>query len=487
MRVAIYTRKSLEKEHSESIDTQIKLCKEYFRDKAEYEVFIDEGFSGGNTKRPAFQRMMKLVKLAKFDYVIVYKFDRFSRSIVDFVNNYNELENNNVKLVSYTERLDTSTAMGKMIMYNLANFAEFERASTQQRVKDNMYQLALKGCWTGVPTPKGYVTKKIEGKTYLELYNPEFVKDMFNFYNSYGTAYKAYDELKKKYKTYMFTDRSTLSIALRNPLYAPSTKLVSNYLVSKGYRIENKENGCGYLTYSNSVIVSRHQTPIDESTWLLTQKILDERKESYFKKESKVYWLSKILTCPFCGSAYQITHSGRNSYYVCSNRFSRKKVIVEKCSNSKYVNAEVIENEVEKFILSLKESEDFNEEYNKNNVIVEYDLKEKDIIKEIESNEKAISNLIEKMMILSKEASKFLVEKIEELTLRNSELNIKLQELKLNKLTEEEEKLNQEIVYKNICDFNKDMTPEEKRLMVRMIFDKLIYNPYEDTLEVEYL
>ena len=72
MKIAIYTRKSVAVERSESIQTQIEMCKKYFKGKNEFEIFEDEGFSGGNTNRPSFKKMMSLVKLGKFDAVAVY-------------------------------------------------------------------------------------------------------------------------------------------------------------------------------------------------------------------------------------------------------------------------------------------------------------------------------------------------------------------------------------------------------------------------------
>ena len=76
MRIAIYTRKSVSVENSESIETQIQLCKSYFKGDHNFEIFEDEGFSGGNTNRPAFKRMMNLARLNAFDIISVYKVDR---------------------------------------------------------------------------------------------------------------------------------------------------------------------------------------------------------------------------------------------------------------------------------------------------------------------------------------------------------------------------------------------------------------------------
>ena len=103
MRIAIYSRKSIETDTGESIQNQINMCKDYFNRQSTdstFETFEDEGFSGGNINRPSFQRMLTLIKMKQFDVITVYKLDRIARNIVDFVKIYDELENYNVKLVS---------------------------------------------------------------------------------------------------------------------------------------------------------------------------------------------------------------------------------------------------------------------------------------------------------------------------------------------------------------------------------------------------
>lgn len=92
------------------------MCKTYFNradEDCSFEIFQDEGFSGGNINRPSFQRMLELAKHKQFDIIAVYKVDRIARNIVDFVNIYDELENHDIKLVSITEGFDPSTPIGK--------------------------------------------------------------------------------------------------------------------------------------------------------------------------------------------------------------------------------------------------------------------------------------------------------------------------------------------------------------------------------------
>ena len=84
-KIAIYSRKSKETDTGESIKNQINICKEYFLrqyDQCTFEIFEDEGFSGGNTNRPAFKRMMQLAEHKQFDIIAAYKIDRIIASFI---------------------------------------------------------------------------------------------------------------------------------------------------------------------------------------------------------------------------------------------------------------------------------------------------------------------------------------------------------------------------------------------------------------------
>ncbi|MDU5492643.1 MAG: recombinase family protein [Clostridium perfringens] len=151
-KIAIYSRKSVYTEGSISIESQVNMCKEYMLKKipnSTFEIFEDEGFSGGNTNRPAFKKMIKAAELKQIDIVVCYKIDRIARNTLDFLNILEMFKANNVELISITEGFDPNTQMGKVMLTLLASFAEMERANIQQRVKDSMFSLAQKGDWTG--------------------------------------------------------------------------------------------------------------------------------------------------------------------------------------------------------------------------------------------------------------------------------------------------------------------------------------------------
>lgn len=122
----------------------------------DYEVFEDAGFSGKNTDRPAFQRMMEKVRRREFSHVLVWKIDRISRNLLDFSEMYEELQALRVTFVSKNEQFDTSTAMGGAMLKIILVFAELERNMTSERVTATMISRASQGQWNGGRVPYGY-------------------------------------------------------------------------------------------------------------------------------------------------------------------------------------------------------------------------------------------------------------------------------------------------------------------------------------------
>ena len=151
---AIYARQSVEKADSLSVQGQIDLCKKQAGE--DFGVYQDRGFSGKNTNRPAFQRMMEDVEKGAIRKIIVYRLDRFSRSIADFGRLWEVLKKHGVEFVSINETFDTSTPMGRAMLNIIMVFAQLERETTAERVRDNYDQRVKLGAWPGGPAPFGF-------------------------------------------------------------------------------------------------------------------------------------------------------------------------------------------------------------------------------------------------------------------------------------------------------------------------------------------
>lgn len=108
---AVYARQSVEKKDSLSIAGQIDLCRRT-ADGGELRVYKDAGYSGKNTERPAFQQLMKDIRADRIGTLYVYRLDRFSRSVADFGQLWEVLQEHHVEFVSVNENFDTKTPMG---------------------------------------------------------------------------------------------------------------------------------------------------------------------------------------------------------------------------------------------------------------------------------------------------------------------------------------------------------------------------------------
>ena len=138
VRCAIYTRVSsdqgLEQDFN-SLDAQYDASQAYIRSQQHAgwamvrSKYDDGGFSGGNTDRPALQRLLADVRAGKIDIIVVYKVDRLTRSLADFAKLVELFDQNAVSFVSVTQQFNTTTSMGRLTLNVLLSFAQFERRS----------------------------------------------------------------------------------------------------------------------------------------------------------------------------------------------------------------------------------------------------------------------------------------------------------------------------------------------------------------------
>ena len=147
MKVAIYSRKSKFTGKGDSIENQIEMCKNYI--------------SGGTIDRPQFKLMLQDAKRKRFDSLICYRLDRVSRNIADFSSLIEDLQTYNIGFISIKEQFDTTTPMGRAMMYISGVFAQLERETIAERIRDNMLQLAKTGRWLGGITPIGYESQEV--------------------------------------------------------------------------------------------------------------------------------------------------------------------------------------------------------------------------------------------------------------------------------------------------------------------------------------
>lgn len=344
---AIYARQSVDKRDSLSIDGQIELCKKLVGEN--YKVYSDKGFSGKNIKRPDFTRLIEDVESGAVKKIIVYRLDRFSRSIADFSKLWELLEQHGVEFQSVSEQFDTSSPIGRAMLNIVLIFAQLERETTAERVKANYVHRFKLGAWPGGPAPYGFDIVKIEqdGKRVSALVansKAETVQAIFNEYAkpeaSLRSVAKALTEKGIKGPRREMWDSVTISRLLHSPLYVKADADIYWYYMAEGLQIEQDIEAFDGIHGANIVCkrdrtknkynalkdqlltVSNHKGVIDSELWLKVQDKLSKNKQLSRLNAGKYSWLTGLLKCAKCGYALKFNYSKAEDklYLICSGK-----------------------------------------------------------------------------------------------------------------------------------------------------------------------
>ena len=341
---AIYARQSVDKADSLSIEGQIGLCRRLAGEDAL--VYQDRGFSGKNTRRPAFTELMRAVEDGRVRKVFVYRLDRFSRSIADFSRLWELLQQNGVEFVSVTEQFDTASPIGRAMLNIVLVFAQLERETTAERVRDNYVHRFRLGAWPGGPAPYGYDLAKTDadGRRVSSLRanaQSETVRRIFRAYAEREaslrsvarelTARGVHGPRREAW------DSATLSRLLRSPLYVRADRDVYLYYLTKGLDVEQEAEAFDGVHACNVIgrrggtdgtrqmlTVANHEGLVDAALWLTVQEKLSAQSQLSREKAGKHSWLTGLLKCAKCGYAVKLNAAGEGRLYpVCSGRSNR--------------------------------------------------------------------------------------------------------------------------------------------------------------------
>lgn len=163
------------------------------------DVFIDRARSGKDTNRPELQRLLNAIQKHEISLVMVSELSRLSRSMRDFSQIWELMQQNNCDLYSLRESFDTTTAAGEMVLFTIANIAQFERRQVVERVKANMNARAARGLYNGGVVPLGFrLIPNKPGYLDVDREHAETVKKAFQAFVEQGSLSAAARWLNEK-------------------------------------------------------------------------------------------------------------------------------------------------------------------------------------------------------------------------------------------------------------------------------------------------
>lgn len=289
MKAVIYARYSSDNQREESIEGQLRECKEY-AEKNNIVIlspYIDRALSAKTDNRPEFQRMIKDSEKGLFDLVIVWKLDRFSRDRYDSAHYKHVLKKNGVKVISATEPISKDST-GILLESLLEGYAEFYSAELSEKVIRGMTENALKCKYNGGGIPIGYA---IDNEQYFKIdpLTAPIVLEAFKRYAEGATIKAIMDFLN---------DQGVQSYRNKPMRIDCVKRLLKNrrYIGEYKYRDVVQENGIpaivpkdlfdrvGERMDKNKKAPARHKAK--EELYLLTTKLFCGKCESFMVGES---------------------------------------------------------------------------------------------------------------------------------------------------------------------------------------------------------
>lgn len=497
--IGIYPRKSVYRDNSDSVKVQIQLCKDYagiiYKDqKITFKIYDkDEGFSGKNMNRPSFLEMMADVKSGLLHVVMVYKLDRISRNVQEFSAMYEIFQQYHVSFISVKESFDTTTPMGRTVMYILAAFAQLERENTSERVTDNMQALGASGKWTGGRLPSGMtsVRRQIGDKehSYLtvdkeNIWRPKLIYQLILEGYTLTKAERYCRDHGIRNQNGKFFNTSQIYNIITNPVYCQNSMEAYHYF--KNYSCSLPEQSLfdgtkgliGYGKTKNNtnsqkrcdkkdwnIAIGIHEPVISASDWIAAQNRLGVNKMFHAPKHEAGI-LKGVLKCS-CGSRMDVRTYLKNgnqfSYYYCANMARMGK---QYC-NSQYIRIEKIDRlfvnclqtiPLNSSVLNTKRNGDTALQYigdtNRSNNIDNYHSLQDGLLlqKEIKKIQLAIDNLTSALtQALETAAASYIIHQINELDLQKKQLEDDLNHSRMKEQSAHSEAQTGNQIYKNIC------------------------------------
>ena len=321
----IYTRCSTDdqaKGDFTTLDAQAHHCKNML-DAFGYEladfgkkgIVNDDGYSGKDLNRPGIQSILESVnKKRAFDGIIFFRLDRLTRNPRDLYSLIDMFKANDVDFISVRENLDSSTAIGRVVIGILGLLSAFERELTGERVKASAIARVRQGRWVGGSLPYGY--KQVDdGQQLPDGRQPKKIVLDEDIAQHLIIAWEM-----------MADNKSLTEIGLELARRGVKTPQGKEWRRQSLWGIIKNSFYKGYLHYDGEVHKGSHPALVDEKLWEKANMVLTARLPGHqFKKRPRDYncLLSGLLKCQKCGSHYiSVSAAGKSKrkffYYICS-------------------------------------------------------------------------------------------------------------------------------------------------------------------------
>jgi len=326
-KVGLYLRVSTEEQAriaEGSLVSQRKRLEEYVEGQnrrepgwgAVIDIYCDEAKSGKDMNRPEFQRMLSDIRSGRINLVLATELSRLSRSIKDFCGLWELFKDHDAKFVTLREQFDTTTAAGEMMVFNLINFAQFERKQTAERISANWASRARRGLWNGGSIPLGYDRNPVnKGVLVINEAEAEQVRTIFKTFLETGSLRQTCLKLPSLgIKSKEFTNKAGIRKGGQNLTMSGLYHLLSNRALI-GEREIWKKRGTPEIKPASWPAI------VDVKTFNLVQERLKTNRSRYKPEEWKTYAypLTEKIVCGECGkvmggkSAYG--RNGKHHYY----------------------------------------------------------------------------------------------------------------------------------------------------------------------------
>ncbi len=506
---AFYIRVSTQEQSKEgvSLDAQLEKCRVALQLESDcgtipVKIYREEGESGKSLERTRMLELLRNVELGRVHGIICFSLDRLSRSIKDFCHVFDLCEKHDTRIISVSQKFDTSTPVGKLSLRMVMCFAEFERDQIVDRITTAVNHLRINGYWTGGRVPFGYDLARDAQRRSVLVQNATqapIVRKIFELVRETRSLAATVRVLRRQGITRSSGqdfDMATLDRIIQNRTYVGEV----------AYRITKKENGRGVVTVEWAK--GRHEPIVSQELFDAMATIVYRRtkEETGSKKTTRVFPLQGLLYCSHCRTAFTpcyTHHKGRNQpftfYYRCLGPTKRTQ---EQARCPFYnLNAEKMEQQVIRVISAMADDRSGwldeicqNIRANGGTAVAHLEVERQAISREKSEAKKELDNAIAFVKKAGAKAPAYLASEINKLERKVTALETELEEKERTlhaAAPVKAEPAQLRALFKRLGELLARMNPAEQQELLRLFIQKIditrdglvlhIYEPPEDS------